>query len=260
MRAVTDAVGSSELIEDFRIPNAAELIAGHLRRRIVRGELAEGTSLPPENKLRAQYGVSGPTLRAAYRVLEAEGLISVRRGSRGGAQIHRPQIAVASRYVGLLLQMDGATLDDLFTARVVLEPPLAGMAAKAMTRAGRIRLQERLEGEEGSLQDGPAFARASSAFHHAIINLSGNHTLALLAGLLWNLIEAQVTAAVIEAGDSPAQLKQRRVALHAHQRLVELLVAKNCQGAEDFWRNHMEAVAKLMSNRHGSTALFELFA
>src|SRR5438093_12964719 len=101
---------------DFRVPSAAELIAAHLRREIVRGELAEGSSLPPESKLLARFGVSGPTLRAAYRVLEAEGLISVRRGSRGGAQVHRPQVSVASRSVGVLLQMEGATLDDLFRA------------------------------------------------------------------------------------------------------------------------------------------------
>src|SRR5947208_13352687 len=98
----------------LRIPRAADVVADHLRRQIVRGVLPEGRSLPPEEQLLAEFGVSGPTLRAAYRVLESEGLVSVHRGARGGATVHRPTIAVASRYVGVLLQADGTTLADLF--------------------------------------------------------------------------------------------------------------------------------------------------
>ena len=37
-----------------------------------------------------QFGVSRPTLREAFRILEAEALISVRRGSRGGARVVAP--------------------------------------------------------------------------------------------------------------------------------------------------------------------------
>src|ERR1700743_246357 len=68
-----------------RVPKTAELVAAQLGRRIIKAELTEGESLPPEATLMEQFGVSRPTLREAFRVLEAEALISVRRGSRGGA-------------------------------------------------------------------------------------------------------------------------------------------------------------------------------
>lgn len=246
-------------IEPFRIPNAAELIADHLRRQIVRGELEEGSSLPPEGKLRERFGVSGPTLRAAYRVLESEGLISVRRGSRGGARVHRPQLSVASRYVGTLLQTEGVTLNDLFNARTVLEPPLAGLAARNGTRAGLKPLRDVLDAEEASLADGAAFARATTQFHKELVHLAGNQTLTVLASLLWDLAERHVVTSVAEGGDDPAKLKQRRGAFHAHRRLVELVAAKDAAGAEEFWRKHMTAVAQLMSDHHGSKALVDLF-
>ena len=69
-----------------RAPKTAELIASQLRGQIVRGELKAGDTLPPEITLMEQFGVSRPTLREAFRILETESLIDVRRGSRGGAQ------------------------------------------------------------------------------------------------------------------------------------------------------------------------------
>jgi Transcriptional regulators len=65
-----------------RAPKTAELIATLYRRQIVRGELRPGDTLPSEQQLMGQFGVSRPTLREAFRILEAEDLISVKRGSR----------------------------------------------------------------------------------------------------------------------------------------------------------------------------------
>jgi len=79
-----------------RIPRQ-ELIATHLRRRILRGEIAAGDTLPPEVELMAQFGVSRSTLRETFRILETESLISVWRGSRGGAQVTSPELSVAAR-------------------------------------------------------------------------------------------------------------------------------------------------------------------
>ena len=49
----------------IRVPKTAELVAAELRRKIVRGELAEGDALPSEAALMADFSVSRPTLREA---------------------------------------------------------------------------------------------------------------------------------------------------------------------------------------------------
>ena len=91
----------SDVASPVKVPKTAELVAAQLRNQIVRGELREGDALPPEAALMAQFGVSRPTLREAFRVLESEALISVRRGARGGAHVHTPDGDVAARYAGL---------------------------------------------------------------------------------------------------------------------------------------------------------------
>ncbi|MCV7176544.1 FadR/GntR family transcriptional regulator, partial [Mycolicibacterium sphagni] len=113
-----------------RAPKTAELIADQLRSQIVRGVLKEGDALPTEIELVKQFGVSRPTLREAFRILESESLIIVRRGSRGGVLVSSPRTSVAARDFGLLLQMSGATLADVYEARKVFEPAAAEMLAR----------------------------------------------------------------------------------------------------------------------------------
>ena len=118
------------------------MVAAHLRRQIVLGELKEGDQLPSESVLMEEFGVSRPTLREAFRILEAEGAITVRRGVRGGARVQAPDINVAARQIGLLLQYRGALLSDVYEVRAVLEPAAARMAARRRTSADLARLQE----------------------------------------------------------------------------------------------------------------------
>jgi DNA-binding FadR family transcriptional regulator len=61
------------------------MVATHLRRQIVLGELKEGDQLPSESVLMEEFGVSRPTLREAFRILEAEGAITAPCGVRGAA-------------------------------------------------------------------------------------------------------------------------------------------------------------------------------
>ncbi|WP_368951986.1 SDR family NAD(P)-dependent oxidoreductase [Parafrankia soli] len=111
------------------MPKTAELVAAQLRRQIVRGELVEGDALPPEAVLMEQFGVSRPTLREAFRVLESEALISVRRGAHGGARVHTPDGQVAARYAGLVLEHRHTTLADVHTAHTLLEPAAVRLLA-----------------------------------------------------------------------------------------------------------------------------------
>jgi hypothetical protein len=69
--------------------------------------------------------------------LETEGLVSVRRGNRGGAVVHAPAKASAAYMLGLLLQSDYVPLADLGTALQELDPMCAALAAKRPDRGKR---------------------------------------------------------------------------------------------------------------------------
>src|SRR2546423_7538155 len=153
-RPEISAVGAT-----LRVPKMAELVSQRLRQRIVRAELAEGDALPSEAELMAQFGVSRPTLREAFRVLESEGLITVRRGARGGARVQIPNGDIAARYAGLVLEFRGTTLEDVYDARTIIEPPCAALLARQRTQADLTRLRAAHDTAREHLDDANALVR-----------------------------------------------------------------------------------------------------
>src|SRR3954463_4399666 len=87
-----------------RARKTAELISAELRGRIIRGELREGDALPTESELCEAFGISKPTLREAFRILESAHPSPTREGGLQGPAGHEPTTTSASRVVGLLLQ------------------------------------------------------------------------------------------------------------------------------------------------------------
>lgn len=61
-------------------------VADQLRSAIERGEHARGSSLPSEERLAEQFGVSRPVINRAIRLLRSEGLVRVERGR--GTVVH----------------------------------------------------------------------------------------------------------------------------------------------------------------------------
>src|SRR5690348_11968170 len=103
--------------QEFRPRRVAELVADELRRQIITGELE--SELPREETLLERFPVSRPSLREAFRILETEGLVQVRRGRVGGAVVRRPTVDGAAYYLGLLLQSNSVNLSDLAGARLI---------------------------------------------------------------------------------------------------------------------------------------------
>ncbi len=67
-QATKDARRTQRIGAQVRVPKVAELVASQIRRQIVKREISEGDALLPESDLMAEFGVSRPTLREAFRI------------------------------------------------------------------------------------------------------------------------------------------------------------------------------------------------
>src|SRR5207244_10746436 len=65
----------------LRQASLRDRVAQLLEQRILDGTFAAGGRIPPEHELVQRLGVSRTVVRDALRVLEARGLVEVRRGS-----------------------------------------------------------------------------------------------------------------------------------------------------------------------------------
>lgn len=222
-----------------RAPKMAELVACQLRRSIISGELAEGDSLPPEAVLVEQFGVSRPTLREAFRVLECESLITIRRGARGGGQVMVPDRSVAARYTGLILEYSGTTLEDVYSARVELEAPCAAVLARSRSDLDVAKLraaQRRNESTSGDLRE---TIRAHTEFHGLLVRLAGNKTITMLCELIEHVIAKANLSHAGEQTTFGSPWDVCRTTARSHRKVVDLIEEGDAEGAERIWRAHL---------------------
>ena len=241
-----------------RIPKAAELVARGVRHRIVSGELPEGSPLPPEGQLMEQFGVARTTVREAFRVLESEGLLEIRRGAGGGARVRAPSEAAVARYAGLVLQFQGATLADVHETRIRLEAPLAAALARRNRDEVMLRrLRDALAEEADALASPETLPWAEGRFHQVLVQLAGNKTVEVMSAVVNRIIAGHVARFIAERGGDPRTQAGLVEAHRAHERLVELIEVGAEQEAETLWRRHLEAgTAQLMG--HAADAVLDV--
>jgi DNA-binding FadR family transcriptional regulator len=245
-----------------RIPKTAEIVAGHIRKAIVRGELKPGSNLPGEAQLITQFEVSRPTLREAIRILESENLIRISRGARKGATILGPSPEIVARSMGLALQMQGATIGDVYEARTLIEPPAARLAALANSGDAAAALSECIHAELAAidLQDSARFQTASSHFHYTLMSHCGNATMAVIAYALDELVNKHQSLVYEKQfqGDVAQRWRQIRYGVRSHQRLIDLVTAGDGAGAEAHWYRHMVNAGKFWLDEVAEKALIDV--
>ena len=222
----------------------AEQVADLLRSRILSGEIADGDLLPKEDVLQAEYNVSKPSLREAMRILDAEGLVTVRRGNAGGAIVHHPSPANVGYSLAMVLTTRDIGIADVADALREVEPACARLCASRPDRLTAVvpRLTELHEQSLNHLHDLVEVTEYSRGFHEALVELCGNETLKIMAGALEALWSSHEKAWA-EHHPEPASLPldERRAALLVHGRMIELITAGDSAAVGELAAGHLRS-------------------
>lgn len=229
----------------------AEIVAAELRARILAGD--DGYRLPTQDQLVKEFGVSHPSVREALRILETEGLVTVRRGSVGGAEVHRPDGSSAAYHLGLALQGGRVSLGDLAAGLQALEPMCAAQCAERADRRETVvpALSANVEASAALVGDGVAFTQAAREFHDMVVGFAPNATVRyVVSGLvaLWSVQEEAWAEALTRRGEYPSE-EEAENAVRAHRRLVEEIAAGRAREAERVARAHLAATQALLLDR-----------
>lgn len=106
-----------------------EAIVQQIEKKILFGKLKPNTKLPSESELMKQFGVSRNTVREALRMLEASGILKVKRGPHGGTTITQVTNEFISDFLVKAIRMGGLSGESFAQFRVALEPSIAEMVA-----------------------------------------------------------------------------------------------------------------------------------
>lgn len=240
--------GKSVASGRVRVPKTAEVVARTLRTQIVNGEIAEGEALPSEAALMEHFAISRPSLREAFRILESERLIEVRRGSRGGARAVKPDIAVAARYLGVIMQFDRVPLKDVFIARAYYEPLGFRLLATADDReASSTELRELLDG----LSQAPSIPVAYVEFFLRLFSLAGNRPMELIYGALTEVVGSELEDVTTTSPEAAASVRK------VLSKALDLAEKGDGQAAAEFWTTQMLKAADGVAENHAGKTLVE---
>lgn len=225
-------------VSPVEVQKAPDILADELRERILNGEFAEGTPLPPERELVQQAQMSRPTVREALRILEVQGLVRIKAGRAGGAFVRRPGSESMAQSVGLVIRGRQLRLAALLETREAMEPFCAQLAALNRTPNDLIALDAANDALAASGTDLPAFLKANVDFHIAVATASHNE---LLSGLMIALQSAIYTSTENEAFVND---EVRETTLRAHQTITKAILDKDPQAAVRRMTRHVHSYAE----------------
>lgn len=227
------------------------MVAAELRRQIVTGRLKPGDKLLPESCLQNEFEISRPTMREALRLLEAQSLITISRGKHGGARVSSTGTGAVAGQVGMILQIQGTTLRDVWFARTIIEPPAAALVAAQRDPAALDALEANIaQARDAAEQDPLRYADLSAGFSMLIAQHCGNRTLHLLAALIFDIIRRQHADVTQRTLERASVIGLRKESIRTREKTVELMRRGKPAAVERLWREHLERMRDLVLSEY----------
>ena len=216
--------------------STSHAVAERIRSFVAGERLQPGDRLGREEDLAREFGVSRPTLREALRLLSSEHLVRASKGPGGGIFVAAtPEEGIGlslSATVATMLDARSIELDELLETRMLLEIPLAGLAAARASEQDVVVLRALVDEVNAAASDHAGTIEVDARLHHLIAQIADNRLAGALTGWIVDVLQPRL-AEVIE----PAVVVS--VIADQHRDLLEAIVRGDPVAAERAMREHL---------------------
>ena len=208
-------------------PNAVSKVVNYILRSSESGPFAPGERLPSEAELCAAVGVSRTPVREAVKILEAVGLLEVRRGV--GTFLRQHSVAALGQLFIFQREIARTTPRQLYETRLMVERSAAQLLAQNRVQADIDHLREvnerlrTLAASETATVD--ELAEADIAFHMAIYDRCTNELIASLGRFVTALFAPWIRKSLETGGGLRAARN--------HDLLIGMIELQNPGGASE---------------------------
>jgi GntR family transcriptional repressor for pyruvate dehydrogenase complex len=214
-----------------------EEIVRQVKAMIAEGRLRSGDQLPPERELAEKFLVSRASVREALRALESLGLIAIRPGE--GTFVREISVEALVEPLALVMLSQREAIAELFEARRLLEPTIAGLAATRATPDEIHEMQRILDEQAREVGSGRTGLVQDAQFHAAIGTAAHNRAITRIAHAIMDLL----TQSREESLGTPG----RPTRSHAdHRRILQAIARRRATAAERAMLDHLIAVERLV--------------
>jgi GntR family transcriptional regulator, transcriptional repressor for pyruvate dehydrogenase complex len=217
-----------------RTEKIAETVARQILRDIQQQDLAPGSMLPSESAMLQRFDIGRGSLREALRILEVNGLVTIKTGPGGGPIVAGHDPRNFGQMATLHLQSIGATYRELLDARLEYETLLARKAAEQPGDEAAAAVRVAMEASSNpSNGDDTGYASVTTTFHATVCSAAGNPVLALAANSIQSIWSVRVTSVLYSPEDRPLVFQQ-------HEAITRAIEKHDARRAERLMREHME--------------------
>ena len=216
----------------------SDQIADLIQKKILEENLAVGTGLPSEIEMAQEFQVSRSVIREALRILEITGLVRVKKGPTGGIFVSNVYHKPIKRSIHNLITSGNVTVDDLFDARLLLEPHIAEAAAKNASNEALKKFEALFEDSDSHYEDAVRLKQNNLEFHLLLARASGNPVLSIM---LESVIEL-----LIELSLDFTDLSLERKFLKIHKGIFKVLSKRNAAEVSRLIRKDIAVVRETL--------------
>jgi len=184
--------------DEPRNPRAFEVICSQIRAKLIAGELKPGDRLPTERELAIHHGVSRTAVREAMRSLEMFGLITLRKGSHGGAFVLDNAAGLVSQNFRDMLDFGRISLETFLEAHTHIVAAALRLIPGRVTEADFGRLFAELDEIDALTEAGAHTERSQKTvqFGERLAELSGNKMMQSIVSAASHVIHGYTEAAM----------------------------------------------------------------
>jgi GntR family transcriptional repressor for pyruvate dehydrogenase complex len=173
-----------------------DVIAGTVRKVILKGTIAPGDRLPSEREMAEQFRVGRFVVREALRALETMGLVEIRRGIKGGCFVRDFNMRQISHSMRNILSISRVSLNDILEARLVFEGEILRLAIRRATETDLKRIEQNVKETKVLGADGAGIELKEKVheFHLLLAQASKNPLYLLMMYSILDVIDEYMRA------------------------------------------------------------------
>lgn len=232
-------------LEPIKSTRIYEEIVRQIKTMITEGRLKSGDQLPPERDLAEKFLVSRTSVREALRALESLGLVEIRPGE--GTFVREVSVESLIQPLALVMLSQREAIGELFEARRLLEPLIAGLAAVRATRDDLSEMERILDDQAREITAGRTGLAQDAQFHAAIGAASHNRAITRIVHALMDLL----TQSREESLNTPGRPERSH---EDHRRVLDAIAKRSEAGARQAMLDHLIAVERLVHGTHAEPA------
>lgn len=249
----------SDTTDSRRADTMAASIATELRTRIARGELVPGDQLPSMPELAAAFEVSRPTMRECLRVLEMEGLVDLRTGSRSGTTVLGPTAEAAAHLATIILASLHTRMADVAEALAMCESPLIELVALRIDATSLEQVDREARVLREKVHDTIGFMEAWEKLSTFVFYKAGNPAASVVWETLYSVSMEYRRDLTITALSLPKVIRGNRSACRALEAFIESARKRDPAGARAAWEGFHEAISPYFRSALGDRLIVDLF-